>query len=119
MIFNNLIFQYADSGERLRVIHANEKYVYYVELDKDTSMLKHMEIEKIQSEIENNILVKISDMFLGNVDEHSIPDTHKDKRNKEWEYVSCIWPSEVETLMVENKRSLVLRLSKTHVVTSK
>lgn len=109
MMLNNSIFQYANSSERFRVIYENEKYIYYVELDKDTSMPKQVEREKIQSEIENNILVKISDVFLTNVEEQSIPDNHKVKRNEEWEYVNCIWPSEAEALMETRKRSRIIR----------
>jgi hypothetical protein len=108
-MLTNVLLQYVDRGERIRVIYEKEKYVFAVQLDKDTSMPKTIDREEIESEIYNNILIKIADTFIGNIDESSIPAKQRIKRDEEWEYLNHVWPVHAEELIDRRKRSRLIR----------
>ncbi|MCT4594618.1 MAG: transposase family protein [Anaeromicrobium sp.] len=109
MMLTNTVLQYRDSGDRIRVIHESESKVFIVDLNKDTSMPKCIDKEKVEAEIYNEVLIKIIDPYITNVEENTIPEKQRKKRDEEWEYISYLWPIHMEELLYKNKRNYIIK----------
>ncbi|MBU5437095.1 transposase family protein [Tissierella sp. MSJ-40] len=112
MILENMVFQYMDKsdGERIRIINIDSeyKYLYYVTLELGVSMPKKEMIEKIESEINNNILIKIPEPFSQTIDEERISPIQKEKRDFQWIIVDKYWNEYKEKLVETRGRQKLL-----------
>lgn len=112
MILENTTFQYSDKEKRnrIRVIHVDNeyKYLYYVNLNSGVSMPKKELIEKLESEMNNEILIKIPDPFLKSITEEQLTETQKEKRDSQWEMVKRYW--------YENKGKIIERKGRQKVL---
>jgi hypothetical protein len=112
MILENMVFQYIDeeNGERIRIINIDVEYkfLYYVSLDLGVSMPKKQLIEKVESEINNNILVRIPEPFLQSIDEERVSEIQKEKRDFQWLIVEKHWHKDKEKLIETRGRQKIL-----------
>lgn len=112
MILENMVFQYIDkeNGERIRIINIDEeyKYFYYVSLDLGVSMPKKELIEKIESEINNSIVLLIQEPFLQSIDEDRVSVIQKEKRDFQWSIVEEHWYEDKEKLIETRGRQKIL-----------
>lgn len=103
MILENMTFQYVDkeNGERIRVVLVDDeqKKLFYVNIDASTSMPKKTLVDRLESEINNNILLKIPDPFLRNINEEDISKLQIEKRNLDWKIIQRYWFDEKEALL--------------------
>lgn len=113
MILENSTFQYIDkqNQNRIRIIYIDNqyKYLYYVNLDLGVSMPKKELVEKIESEINNNILIKIPDPFLKSIDEEQLTDKEKRKRDLHWLIVKKYWYENKEIILEKKGRQRRLK----------
>lgn len=106
----NMVLQILDEGnKRIRIIFIDTVYIYYVTLNKDTSMPKKVDITTIESELENNKIVKVKDPYLMSLKEEDIVEKHRVKRNKDWEFVDRIWTKYKEDLLNKSARSKIIK----------
>lgn len=112
MILENMTFQYVDKddGERIRVvcIDDDQKYVYYVNLDCGVSMPKKEFLEKLEMEISTNVLIRINDPFIKNIEEERLSTIEKEKRDSYWYIVKKYWDGDRRKILEKKGRQGVL-----------
>ncbi|MBM7616167.1 Mu transposase C-terminal domain-containing protein [Alkaliphilus hydrothermalis] len=113
MIYENMTFQYTDKEkrERIRVIYIDndQRFLYYVNIDAATSMPKKELVDKLESEINNNILISIKDPFVKNLKEEELSELQKEKRDLDWIIIQKYWSTEKEALLEKNGRENKLK----------
>lgn len=120
MILENMVFKYMDEkGERIRIIYIdkNKSLFSFVNIDMNLCIPKWDKLSKIEEEIENNLLVKINDPYLKNIDESKLSEIEKIKRDNNWNLVNEAWHRSKEELLDKKERNKVLKeISNTHNV---
>ncbi|WP_429087345.1 hypothetical protein [Brassicibacter mesophilus] len=104
MILVNSVLQNVKTKERIRIISQDEddNSVYVISLEKNTSMPMKVDIPSLQAELENDLLIKIINPYLKNIDEESLNEKQKEKRDNDWLLINNIWNDHKEKLL--NKR---------------
>lgn len=116
MILENIVFKYVDNkDQRIRIIfidNQNERFSY-VNIDSDICTPKWEKLNKAQEEMDNNILIRVNDPYLKNIDEDKLSSIEKEKRDNYWELVIETWQSKKVELLDKKTRSVILgQLSK-------
>lgn len=110
MILENMVFKYMDNkGEIIRIIYIDEqKDVFsYVSMDIDLCTPKWEKLSKIQEEIENNVLVKLVDPYLKNIDERKLSPLEKEKRDTNWNLINEAWENRKLELLDKKTKNKV------------
>lgn len=88
MITVNSVYKYSESNERIRVIELIDSYAYIVNIDSSTSVPKKIDSNKLNEEIERNILLKISDPFLKFIEDKELTEIQISKREEDWKFIN-------------------------------
>lgn len=117
MILENVVLQNANTKERTRVIFQDDdnNRAYIISLEKDTSMPIKVDITALQSEIENNLLIKIVDPYLKNIDEEVLTEKQKEKRDSDWNLINHIWNNDKNKLLDKKVRNDFLEKQSSHL----
>ena len=110
MILENMVFKYTNEKEEcIRIIWINEKnnQLIYVNIYSDVAAPKCDELNKLNEEIENNVLVKVIDPFLKNIDENKVSDVERQKRDRNWALISEVWENRRPELLDKKTRNNV------------
>ncbi|NMM62207.1 transposase [Clostridium sp. P21] len=112
MISENTVYKYMDDvGERIRIIYIDEPKdeFAFVSLDIEFCMPKWEKLSKIKEEIDNNVLVKISDPYLKSIDENSISQLEREKRDSYWKIVSDVYENRLLEILKSKTRAKVIQ----------
>lgn len=112
MISENTVYKYMDDvGERIRIIYIDEPKdeFAFVSLDIEFCMPKWEKLSKIKEEIENNVLVRISDPYLKSIDENSISQLEREKRDFYWNIVSDVYENRLLEILKSKTRAKVIQ----------
>lgn len=112
MILENMVFKYTDDkGERIRIICIDKQKNLFscVNIDSSLCSPKWEKIDKIQEEIANNVLIKITDPYLKNVDESTLSSVEKEKRDIYWQVVNEAWQTKKQELLDKKNKNIVLQ----------
>ncbi|MFA6939509.1 MAG: Mu transposase C-terminal domain-containing protein [Clostridiaceae bacterium] len=110
MIFENIVLKYTDSkGERFRIICVNKNLFSYVNIDCDICTPKWEYCNKLEEELENNILIKVTDPYLKNIDENNLSIIDKEKRDNYWQLINEAWQNKKFELLDKKTRKIVLQ----------
>ncbi|WP_160679334.1 Mu transposase C-terminal domain-containing protein [Clostridium sp. C8-1-8] len=107
MILDNTVFKYADEkGERIRVIYIDEvqEQFAYVNIDVVLGTPKWERLSKIEEELATNVLIKVTDPYLRNIDEAKLTATQREKRDTYWNLINELWESKPLELLMPNTR---------------
>ncbi|MEJ8555166.1 Mu transposase C-terminal domain-containing protein [Tepidibacter sp. Z1-5] len=111
MILVNSVLQNVNTGERIRIIFQDEdiNIAYIISLEKDTSMPMQVDAVSLQAELENDLLIKIIDPYLKNIDEESLNTKQKEKRDNDWMLINNIWNNYKDELLNKKIRNEFLK----------
>ncbi|GAA0716353.1 hypothetical protein GCM10008905_00670 [Clostridium malenominatum] len=109
MILENMVFKYIEQDEMIRIIYidANKNFFAYVKLNIGVCMPKLDSINKIEQELESCVLVKVRDPYLKSIDENSLKDMEKEKRDKNWDIVNSYWETRKEEILDKKNRNII------------
>ncbi|WP_026881729.1 Mu transposase C-terminal domain-containing protein [Clostridium akagii] len=111
MIMENEVFKYLDGkAERIRIIYIDKEKaeVSFVNLDIKLCTPKQEKLSKFQEEIENDILVKLTDPHLKNIDESKISKVEKQKRDAHWDLIYKVWENRKKEFLDKRTRNKLL-----------
>lgn len=78
----NLVFLYEDeTGKRMRIIHVEDKYAYYVHLSDKKSLPKVMLIDELEQQVKQHLLKEINDPFSSRIREEELGEEKKLQRD--------------------------------------
>lgn len=111
MISINSVFKYVDNdnGERIRVIDIIDDYIYFVNIDADTSMPRKELLKIIEDEIEGEKLLAIKDPFSRAINEKELSEFQIKKRNIAWKFIEKYWEIGKYELLEKNSRENKLK----------
>ena len=111
MISINSVYKYVDleDGERIRIIEIQEEYVYFVNIDSNTSMPYREYLIAIEEEIECEKLIKISDPFIVIVKDDELTEIQKNMRDNEWGFIEKYWGKYKEDILEKTNRTKALK----------
>ncbi len=117
MILVNSVLQNVNTGERIRIIFQDEdiNIAYIISLEKDTSMPMQVDAVSLQAELENDLLIKIIDPYLKNIDEESLNTKQKEKRDNDWMLINNIWNNYKDELLNKKIRNEFLKKEASNV----
>lgn len=104
MIYINQVFQYVQDSKRMRVIEIEEKYVYIVDIDAHTSMPKRMLYSTLATEIEQKVLLMISDPFAKVIVDEDLTEVQIQKREEDWHTIQQYCLPYMEELLQKRGR---------------
>ena len=104
MIFYNQVYQYVNDEKenRIRVIEVDNQIVYYVELNGDTAMPKKIGLKTLEDEIEEGILLAVSDPYFMSHDDRNLTPKQIEKRDEDWKVINSSW-EELKWQLLEKK----------------
>lgn len=119
MISINQVYKYVadENGELIRVIHLDpdQDKAVIVSLSVGVTVPKVIDMNKLQEEIESNVLVKTVDPYLKIVDDKDITEAAIKKRDEDWQIVSHYWNTNIQELLDKNTRgSIYDKIGLTH-----
>lgn len=109
MIFYNQVYQYTDKKEknRIRIIEIDNHIAYFVELHGDTSMPKKVLLSEIENDVQEGILIAISDPFVKNYSDKDLTEKQVQKRDEDWGIATEGWKVLKEILLNKKERDNV------------
>lgn len=92
MITVNQVYQYVEDSKRIRIIEIEDENVYLVDIDATSSMPKKELLQNLNTEIEQNQLLLVSDPYAKVVVESELTEVQIKKRNEDWDIIQnyCI-----------------------------
>ncbi|MEK4626763.1 Mu transposase C-terminal domain-containing protein [Solibacillus sp. FSL R7-0682] len=92
MIYINQVLQSVKDSTRIRIIEIEESYVYFVNIDANTSMPKKELYSSLLTDIEQKEWLLITDPFARVVKEEELTEVQIYKRNTDWEIIqmNCV-----------------------------
>lgn len=110
MVYVNEVYRYVLSDEinkciRIIDIQSEIDRIYYVVLDTNFAVPNTYSIERFLDEIKQHVVIKIPDPYLRRIDEDSLSDKEKDKRDTAWALADKYWRDSKEELLLSNKRT--------------
>lgn len=111
MILENMVLKYTDNkDERIRVIYIDKQkgLFSYVIIDNDLCTPKWENYKKAQEEIENNVLIKVTDPYMKNIDESNLSPIEREKRDSYWQLINEAWQNRKLELLEKKTRAIVL-----------
>jgi len=112
MILENMVLKYTDNkDERIRVVYIDKQkgLFSYVIIDSDLCSPKWENYKKAQDEIENNVLIKVTDPYMKNVDESNLSLIEREKRDSYWQLINEAWQNRKLELLEKKTRAIVLQ----------
>lgn len=107
MILENMVLIYdIAKSERIRIIYLDKvnDLLSYVNLDIIECMPKTCNISKIEQELENGVLIQVTDPYFINIDEKNLKDIEKEKRNYNWNIIDSYWNTRKEEILEKKNR---------------
>jgi hypothetical protein len=88
----NQVYQYVEDSKRIRIIEIEDENVYLVDIDATSSMPKKELLQNLNTEIEQNQLLLVSDPYAKVVVESELTEVQIKKRNEDWDIIQnyCI-----------------------------
>lgn len=92
MIYINQVLQSVKDSTRIRIIEIEESYVYFVNIDANTSMPKKELYSSLLTDIEQKEWLLITDPFARVVKEEELTEVQIYKRDTDWEIIqmNCV-----------------------------
>lgn len=112
MILENIVLKYTDDkDDRIRVLYIDEQkgLFSYVNVDSGLCAPKWENYNKAQEEIENSVLIKITDPYMKNIDESKLSSIEKEKRDIYWQLINEVWQNRKLELLDKKTRGIVLQ----------
>jgi hypothetical protein len=112
MILENMVLKYTDNkDERIRVVYIDKQkgLFSYVSIDSDLCAPQWENYKKAQEEIENNVLIKVTDPYMKNFDESNLSPIEKEKRDSYWQLINEAWQNRKLELLDKKTRVIVLQ----------
>ncbi|WP_276916559.1 Mu transposase C-terminal domain-containing protein [Aneurinibacillus aneurinilyticus] len=84
MITVNQVYQYIEDNKRIRIIEIEDETVYLVDVDATSSMPQKELLPNLNTEIEQNQLLLVSDPYAKVVIENELTEVQIRKRDDDW-----------------------------------
>lgn len=111
MIYVNEVYKYLEEDNYIRIIEIDNDLdrFYYVILYKNVASPISYSLSSFLDEINKELVLKIPDPYFRSVDEDSISDKEKDRRDANWQIVNDAWNTKKEELLSDNTRSKIYK----------
>ena len=93
MLVQNAVYQFVEQSTRIRIIYVAEQedLCAYVNVEANIAVPVLESIIELEKNIENNNIVEILDPFIKIIEESSLSEYVKEKRNQNWNIIQQYW----------------------------
>lgn len=104
MIYINQVLQSAKDSTRIRIIEVEESYVYFVNIDANTSMPKKELYSSLVTDLVQKEWMIIADPFARAVTENELTEIQIQKRDMDWEIIETYCLQHMGSLLQKSGR---------------
>jgi len=114
MIVKNAVYQFVNENDRIRIIYTSthEDLCAYVHLEAMLVVPVMESISMIEKDLESNNLVEIMDPFFQIIEDSSLSEVVRRKREKSWGIIQQYWePRKIELINCSTRMPLFRQIS--------
>lgn len=109
MIYINQVLQSIQDSLRVRIIEVEDPYVYFVNIDANTSMPKKELYSSFITDLEQHEWLIIGDPFARAIDEDELTEVQIQKRDADWEIIQTYCLKHMNSLLHKNGRETKIK----------